>query len=72
MRLAGGRFATQRVESADVDVPASAQVIIEGEILAGVRRPEGPYGDWLEYYVPVTDNHVLKVNRATLSVHDLK
>ena len=34
------------------------------EILAGERRPEGPYGDWLEYYVPVTDNHVLKVNRV--------
>ena len=62
-RLAGGRFAVQRVDSADVDVPMATQFVIEGEILAGVRRPEGPYGDWLEYYVPVTDNHVLKVNR---------
>jgi UbiD family decarboxylase len=64
VRLAGGRFGQRRVESAGVDVPDSAHFIIEGEILAGVRRPEGPYGDWLEYYVPVTDNHVLKVNRV--------
>lgn len=64
IRLAGARFGLHRVESAGVDVPDSAHIIIEGEILAGVRRPEGPYGDWLEYYVPVTDNHVLKVNRV--------
>lgn len=64
-RLAGKRLALRRIESAGVDVPASAQFVIEGEILAGVRRPEGPYGDWLQYYVPVTDNHVLKVNRVT-------
>jgi len=54
----------RRFERANVDVPATAQFVIEGEILAGVRRPEGPYGDWLEYYVPVTDNHVFKVTRV--------
>jgi UbiD family decarboxylase len=64
-KLAGKRLAMRRVDSAHVDVPANAHFIIEGEILAGVRRPEGPYGDWLQYYVPVADNHVLKVNRIT-------
>ena len=63
-RLAGGRFGLRRIQSADVDVPTSAHILIEGEILSGVRRPEGPYGDWLEYYVPVTDNHVFQVNRV--------
>ena len=61
-RLAGSRPALRRVESAGVDVPANAQFVLEGEILAGVRRPEGPYGDWLEYYTPLADNHVLMVN----------
>ena len=64
-RLAGCRLELRHIESADVDVPASAHFVIEGEILAGVRRPEGPYGDWLEYYTRVTDNHVFKVNRVT-------
>lgn len=63
-RLAGGRFALRRIESAKVDVPLASNFVIEGEILSGIRRPEGPYGDWLQYYVPVADNHVLKVNRV--------
>ena len=45
-------------------MPLATNFVIEGEILAGVRRPEGPFGDWLEYYVPIADNHVLKVNRV--------
>lgn len=63
-RLAGSHFGLRRIASAGVDVPTAAQIVVEGEILAGVRRPEGPYGDWLEYYVPVTDNHVFQVNRV--------
>ena len=63
-RLAGGHFALRRIDSAKVDVPLATNFVIEGEILAGVRRPEGPFGDWLEYYVPIADNHVLKVNRV--------
>ena len=30
--------------------PASAEIIIEGEIPPGVTRPEGPFGEWTGYY----------------------
>lgn len=29
----------------DIDVPARAEVIIEGHVLPGVREPEGPFGE---------------------------
>lgn len=52
-------------ETVDLEVPASAEIIIEGEVLAGERDPEGPFGDFMQYYVPVMDNHILKVNAIT-------
>jgi len=33
----------------DLEVPAGAEIIIEGEILAGVREPEGPFGEFTGY-----------------------
>jgi len=34
---------------ADLQVPAGAEIIIEGEILAGVHEPEGPFGEFTGY-----------------------
>lgn len=33
----------------DLEVPAGAEVIIEGEILANVKEPEGPFGEFTGY-----------------------
>ena len=33
----------------DLEVPAGAEMIIEGEILAGVHEPEGPFGEFTGY-----------------------
>lgn len=54
-----------KCETVDLEVPATAEIILEGEVLAGVREPEGPFGDFMEYYVPVMENHVFKVNAIT-------
>ncbi|HUC51642.1 MAG TPA: UbiD family decarboxylase [Xanthobacteraceae bacterium] len=32
-----------------LQVPAGAEIVIEGEILAGVREPEGPFGEFTGY-----------------------
>ncbi len=64
-RIAGRRLPMRRCATIDLDVPAEAEMVIEGEILPGVRRPEGPFGEWQDYYVPVTNNHVLRVHRVT-------
>jgi 2,5-furandicarboxylate decarboxylase 1 len=39
-----------RAETVAVDVPARAEIIIEGRILPGVREPEGPFGENTGYY----------------------
>jgi UbiD family decarboxylase len=54
-----------KCETVDIEVPATAEIILEGEVLAGIREPEGPFGDFMQYYVPVMENHVFKVKAIT-------
>lgn len=63
--LRGEPLELVKCETVDLEVPASAEIVIEGEVLAGVREPEGPYGDFMQFYVPVMDNHVMKVKAIT-------
>ncbi|MEL7565836.1 MAG: UbiD family decarboxylase [Dehalobacterium sp.] len=49
----------------DVDVPADAEFVIEGEVLANVREDEGPFGEFTDSYVPVMKNHVFHVKAIT-------
>ena len=51
--------------SVELDVPADAEVVIEGYIPAGVREPEGPFGDFLQFYVPEMLNHRFRVTAIT-------
>jgi 2,5-furandicarboxylate decarboxylase 1 len=48
-----------------VMVPADAEYIIEGEVLAGVREEEGPFGEFTDTYVEAAPNHVMKVSAIT-------
>ncbi len=64
-RIAGCRLPLRRCRTVDLEVPADTEIVIEGALLPNVRRPEGPFGEWMDYYVPVTDNHVLAVDRVT-------
>ena len=63
-RFAGRRFPMRCCESVDLEVPAETEFVLEAEILPHARRPEGPFGEWMDYYVPVTDNHVLMARRV--------
>jgi UbiD family decarboxylase len=48
-----------------LDVPAGIDVVIEGALLPNVREEEGPFGDFLGYYVPVLKNHVFEVRHVS-------
>jgi 2,5-furandicarboxylate decarboxylase 1 len=48
-----------------VNVPADAEIVIEGEVIAGVRENEGPFGEFTDAYVPVMQNHVFRVTAIT-------
>lgn len=63
-RVSGKRFPTRPSPLYGLPVPIETEFLIEGEILPHVRRPEGPFGEWMDYYVPQTDNHVFVVRRV--------
>jgi UbiD family decarboxylase len=48
-----------------LDVPAEAEMVIEGEVLPNVREEEGPFGEFTDAYVPVMKNHVFRVRAIT-------
>jgi UbiD family decarboxylase len=47
--LFGQPYRLARCGVDDLDVPAGAEIVIEGEILAGVHEPEGPFGEFTGY-----------------------
>jgi 4-hydroxybenzoate decarboxylase len=63
-RIASKRFPLRPAPNLDLPVPVSTEFLIEGEILPGVRRREGPFGEWMDYYVSATDNHVFSVQHV--------
>jgi 2,5-furandicarboxylate decarboxylase 1 len=48
-----------------VRVPALAEIVIEGRILPKVREPEGPFGEFPQYYGPRADREVIQVDAIT-------
>ncbi len=63
--LRGEPLQVVKCETVDIEVPASAEIVLEGEVLAGVREAEGPFGDFMQYYVPVMENAVFQVKAVT-------
>ena len=47
--LFGEPYRLARCGIGDIEVPAAAEIVIEGEILAGVHEPEGPFGEFTGY-----------------------
>src|SRR2546430_8346290 len=50
----------------DVHVPAAAEIVIEGEILAGVREPEGPFGEFTGYFSRRSTEHVFQAKAISM------
>jgi 2,5-furandicarboxylate decarboxylase 1 len=48
-----------------VRVPAHAEIVIEGRILPKIREPEGPFGEFPQYYGPRADREVIQVDAIT-------
>jgi 2,5-furandicarboxylate decarboxylase 1 len=62
--LLGGPLALTKCETSDVDVPAHAEVVIEGKVLPNLREPEGPFGETSGYYF-ADNSHVIEVTAIT-------
>ena len=48
-----------------VRVPAHAEIVIEGRILPKLREPEGPFGEFPQYYGTRADREVIQVDAIT-------
>jgi 2,5-furandicarboxylate decarboxylase 1 len=51
--------------TADLHVPAAAEIVIEGEILPGAREPEGPFGEFTGYFSRRSTQHVFAARAVT-------
>lgn len=54
-----------RCETVDLEVPASAEIVLEGYVNLDELRPEGPFGDHTGFYTPVDDYPVFHVTCIT-------
>ncbi len=63
--LRSERVELVRCKTVDLEVPANAEIIIEGWCERGVLAPEGPFGDHTGYYTPVDQFPVLNVTAIT-------
>ncbi len=54
-----------RAQTCDVLVPAFAEFIIEGEVIAGERRMEGPMAEFTGHYSARDEKHVARIKRIT-------
>jgi 4-hydroxy-3-polyprenylbenzoate decarboxylase len=54
-----------RCKTIDLEVPASAEIVIEGEVVPGDMADEGPHGDHTGYYNPVESFPVFRVTAIT-------
>ncbi len=57
-----------KCESVDVDVPANAEFVLEGQVLPGIREYEGPFGESTGYYLGY-ENPVGRINLITHRVN---
>ena len=52
-------------KSVELEVPAHAEYVLEGYVVPGELRPEGPFGDHTGYYSPAEDYPVFHVTTIT-------
>jgi len=55
-----------KAETVDLEVPARAEIVIEGLIPPKVREPEAPFGEYTFYYGPRRNSHVGKISAITM------
>jgi UbiD family decarboxylase len=54
-----------RCKTIDVLVPATSEIVLEGHMLPGVRRMEGPFGEYPGYYSPAGERPIFRLSAIT-------
>ena len=63
--LRGEPVEVVRCKTVDLEVPATAEIVLEGEILIGETKEEGPYGDFTGYYGAKVKRPVVEIKAIT-------
>src|SRR5215471_18733254 len=64
--LKGSPVELVRAKTIEVDVPANAEIVLEGYVEQGDVAPEGPFGDHTGYYTDVEPFPVFHVTAVTM------
>ncbi|WP_085524555.1 non-oxidative hydroxyarylic acid decarboxylases subunit C [Tuberibacillus sp. Marseille-P3662] len=62
--IQGEPYKIVKSKDSNLDIPWGAEVVLEGEILAGEREYEGPFGEFTGHYSGGRSMPVIKVNRV--------
>lgn len=63
--LHGKPLEVVKCQTNSVRVPAAAEIVLEGRILPHKRAPEGPFGEFPQYYGDRAERHVAQIERVT-------
>jgi len=63
--LIGGPVEVVKCQTVDLEVPAAAEIVIEGVMLPQVREMEGPFGEYTGYYTEASLKPVIEVTAIT-------
>ena len=63
--LIGEGVRMAKCRTVDLEVPAEAELVLEGEVLRDAEVPEGPFGEIPGTYAEATTSQVLRVNCMT-------
>jgi UbiD family decarboxylase len=64
--LFGEPYRVARCGVGDLEIPAGAEIVIEGEILANVHEPEGPFGEFTGYASYRSTQNVFVAHRVRM------
>lgn len=63
--IRGEALEVVKCKTVDVEVPANAEIVIEGFIPPNSKETEGPFGDFMGFYVEPSLNHYIEVTGIT-------
>jgi 4-hydroxy-3-polyprenylbenzoate decarboxylase len=64
--LKGGPVELVKAKSVDIEVPANAEIVLEGYVEQGDEAPEGPFGDHTGFYTAAEPFPVFHVTALTM------
>lgn len=65
--LSGKPLELVKCETVDLEVPADAEIVLEGVIPPSVREPEGPFGEYTGYYTALKESYCPIVNYKAIT-----